>query len=345
MPAQTETQSSDLGESILDEITPEYPLSRWDVAVTATMVWGDGFVRYTVAVVNQDRQAIRRIVVRPEVLGEDFGSDAISKAIGPLHPGERGAVSFQLIPQRAAWGLGEGGGLILGRDVEVEATLQIRAGVPEYAMRLTNRLDYSLRFLRVTAVLPFDFISLDPHKEISLLPAGASTLLTFDLMERAHAQQLVEHLRDIRTPFLFGSGKPARRHRHFPRTYSKEELGEIRRKLLFLQMDDDLLRLIRDRPIMHPLWEVGHILPYEQLREHLPSEFTYWLRKFTIGEPIAMDATELSFDFELLYIEPTRSFPAAEVDFDIEYRPEAKPLDLEGAQLSDIELEPMEMEI
>ncbi len=335
----------DLQESILDAIAPDYPLNHWDLTLETTISSEGGMVLYAVRLTNDSDRVIRRVVLRPALDEGIFGLDSKAKALGPIYPGDSTVVTFKLVPQKEGWGVGVDGSVLHGRDVGIKAVLKVRGGRTSYQLSIENRQKFSLRFLRVRAILPVDFVATEEEKEIRLLAAGETQMVEFGLIPRGHWEVERRHAASLKSPWIFSAIRPRRKRRAFPRAYSREEMGELRRKLLFIRADEELLRLIRDRPLDCGPSEVEFIIAWERHQEHGPIEVEFLTKKFHIGEPIDVSPLECPLDMENLYIEPIREFASMEEDFDIEHIAEVKPLDLEGTRAEEIEIEPMEMDI
>lgn len=338
-------EGESLVEDIMQDVASEHPLHTWDLTLEIDVTFEAGIVIYAVRVENRSDRVIRKITITPDLDEKIFAILERAKTLGPLPPNSAQTALFRIKPQDESWDLGVASKIVGGRDINLRALLKIRDGETTYELTVENNKRHSLRFLKVRPVLPIDFVALDQEKTINLLPPGGRETVTFDLMPRMEWEMLERHEEGLRKPWMFTPEKPRRKKRGFPRAYSREEMGELKRFLLFTEADEELLALIGDRGIDDEAVEIGLILIYRDVIEEEAVEEEFALRKFHIGEIIEEEPAEAPHDFRpVLKLVPLEE-DALEFEFDIEELRDVRPLDLEGATADDIEIEPMEMDI
>lgn len=339
------TAGETLVEDIMQTVATEHPIHEWDLTIEIDVTFDAGIIVYAVRVENRTDKVIRKVTIEPDIDETVFAIDVRAKTLGPLPPNSAQSAIFRINPQKAKWDFGVEGKVIGGRDIGLKALLKITGGRVSYELTVENNRGHSLRFLKVRPVLPRDFVALEEEKTISLLKAGERQTVSFELMPRIEWDAKLRHEDGLRKPWGFITERPRRKKRGFPRSYSREEMAEIKRFLLFTEADEELLALIGDRGLDEGAEEVGLIFIYRDIIEHGAIEEEFLLRKFHIGEPIEENPLETEHDFKRKLRLVIQDEDAIEMDFDIEHLRDVRPLDLEGAQTEDIELEPMEMDI
>jgi hypothetical protein len=328
---------------ILQTVATEYPLTELNLTLEISVTFEQGIILYNVRVQNNTDKVIRKIVIRPSIDEEVFQIEERARTVGPLTPGSAQTVIFRLKPVQEKWELGVPGKIFGGRDIAMKAILKTEDGVASYELELANTKKYSIRFLKVKPILPEDFVAMEQEKTINLLEAGEKKKVKFDLIARKEWEALQKHEDGLKKHWIFFAEKPRRKRRGYPRKYTKEEMAEIRRHILFTEADEELLKLIGDKGIDEEALEIGLIFDYLSLIEEEALEEDFELRTFVIDEPIDESPLEIEFDFsKILSVIEEDPF---EEDFDIETIRDVRPLDLEGAHAEDIEIEPMEMDI
>jgi hypothetical protein len=334
-----------LVEDVLQTVAIERPLHTMDVTIEIDVTFESGLIMYGVRVENRSGKVIRKVLITPDIDDKQFAMEEKAKTLGPLPPNTAQTAIFRIRPKKESWDFGVEGKVIGGRDVGIKAVLKVVDGVPTYEMTVENRKGYSIRFLKVKPLLPVDFISLEKEKTISILGTGEKKVVTFPLMPRVEFESKQRHHEGLKKPWLFQAERPRRKRKAYPRAYSREEMAEIKRFILFTEADIELLKLIGDRALDEEATEVGLIYAYRDIIEEAALEEDFQLRKYRIGEPIDEGTLELNFDLKPLIKLNVREEDPSEMDFDIEEMKDVRPLDLAGAQAEDIEIEPMEMDI
>jgi hypothetical protein len=334
-----------LVEDIMQTVAIEHPITDWDLSIEIDVTFEAGLIIYAVRVENRTSKVIRKITISPDVDETVFAVEERAKTLGPLPANSAQSAIFRIKPQKETWDFGVSAGVIAGRDVVMKALLRTSGGQISYELTVENNKRHSLRFLKVKPVLPRNFVALEEEKTINLLAVGERKTLTFELISRTEWEVQQRHEESLGRPWKFTSERPRRKRKGFPRAYSREEMAEIRRFLLFTEADEELLNLIGDSGIEEDTVEVGLIFAYRDIIEEDAIEEDFALRRFLIGEPIEEDGTELPHDFKRVIKMGLRDEDPLEFDFDIDELRDVRPLDLEGAQTEDIEIEPMEMDI
>jgi len=334
-----------LVEDVLQTVAPERPLHTMDLTIEIDVTFESGLIMYGVRVENRTGKVIRKVLITPDIDDKEFAMEEKAKTLGPLPPNTAQTAIFRIRPKKESWDFGVEGKVIGGRDVGIKAVLKVRDGVPTYEMTVENRKGYSIRFLKIKPLLPVDFIALEKEKTINILGTGEKKVVTFPLMPRVEFESKKRHYEGLRKPWLFEAERPRRKRKAYPRAYSREEMANIRRFILFTEADVELLKLIGDRAIDEEASEVGLIFAYRDILEEPAVEEDFQLRKYRIGEPLDEGTLELNFDLKPLIKLNVREEDPNEMDFDIEEMKDVRPLDLAGAQAEDIEIEPMEMDI
>ena len=334
-----------LVEDIMQSVATENPLHSVDLNIEIDINFEGGVILYGVRVENRTGKVIRKITIAPDIDEKSFAMEERAKTLGPLPPNTAQTAIFRIRPQKETWDFGVEGKVIGGRDVGLRAVLKVTGGKPTYEMTVENKKSYSMRFLKLKPLLPVDFVAIDKEKTINLLATGEKKTVTFELVPRAIWDAKQKHQEGLKKPWLFESERPRRKKKAFPRAYSREEMGEIKRFLLFTEADVELLKLIGDKCIDEEAEETGIIYAYREPIEEPALEEDFTLRKYRIGEPIDEVNLELNFDLKPLIKLQLRDNDPEEMDFDIEEMKDVRPLDLAGAQAEDIEIEPMEMDI
>lgn len=343
--AGRQVEGEALVEDIMQSVAAEHPLSEMDLVIEIDVTFESGVILYGVRVENRTGRVIRKVIITPDIDEKAFAMEERAKTLGPLPPNTAQTAIFRIKPQRESWDFGVEGKVIGGRDVALKAVLTVTDGKPRYEMTVENKKGYSMRFLKVKPLLPVDFVAIEKEKTISLLAVGEKKTVTFELMPRPEFESKKRHHEGLSKPWLFEAERPRRRRRGYPRAYSREEMAEIKRFILFTEADVELLKLIGDKGISEEADEVGLIFAYRDTIDEPAQEEDYQLRKYRIGEPIEEVALELNFDLKPLIKLNVRDEDPKEMDFDIEEMKDVRPLELEGAQAEDIEIEPMEMDI
>jgi len=130
-----------------------------------------------------------------------------------------------------------------------------------------------------------------------------------------------------------------------PRTYSDEEMALLKKHLLFMEADEELLRFIGSKGVEEEALETDIICDY---MNHIPEdaqEEEFAIREIVIGQVLEEWPFEEPMDFKRRIVLEVLDEEPIEEDFDIEIIREVRPLDLEETVLEDIEIEPMEMDL
>jgi hypothetical protein len=334
-----------LVEDIIQTVSVERPITEWDLSIEIDVTFEGGVIIYAVRVENRTDQVIRKITISPDIDEEVFAIEERAKTLGPLPPNSGQSAIFRIKPVVDAWAFGLESGVIAGRDVAMKALLRTAGGKVTYELTIENTRNYSIRYLKVKPVLPKAFVALEEEKTVSLLASGEKKTISFELMSRVDWEMQQRHEESLRRPWKFTSERPRRKKQGYPRSYSREELAEIKRFLLFTEADEELLALIGDKGIEEGVVEVGLVFVYREIIEHDSIEEEFVLRRFRIGEIIEEGTLEIWHDFKPVIRLVIRDEDPEEFDFDIEELKDVRPLDLEGAMTEDIEIEPMEMDI
>jgi hypothetical protein len=334
-----------LVEDIMQTVATEHPITEWDLSIEIDVTFEAGIIVYAVRVENRTNKVIRKITISPDIDEEIFAIEERAKTLGPLPSNSAQSAIFRIRPQKKSWDFGVTGGVIAGRDVSMKALLRTSGGEVKYELTVENTQRHSIRFLKVKPVLPRNFVALEKEKTINILEAGERKTVTFELMSRVEWEEQQRHEESLRRPWKFASEKPRRKKKGYPRSYTREEMAEIKRFLLFTEADEELLNLIGEKGIEEETVEIGLIFAYRDIIEEDAIEEDFALRRFLIGEPIEEDLVELPQDYKRVIKLNVIEEDPLEFDFDIDELKDVRPLDLTGAQTEDIELEPMEMDI
>jgi hypothetical protein len=343
--ADKEGEGEALVEDIIQSVATEHPLHEMNLTIEIDVSFESGVILYGVRVENRTGKVIRKVLITPDIDEKAFAMEDRAKTLGPLPPNTAQTAIFRIKPQKETWDFGVEGKVIGGRDVALKGVLKVVDGKPTYEMTVENRKDYSMRFLKVKPLLPVDFVALEKEKTISLLATGEKRTVTFEVIPRPEFEAKQRHQEGLKKPWLFEAERPRRKRRGYPRAYSRAEMAEIKRFLLFTEADVELLKLIGDKGINEEAEEVGLIFAYRETIEEPAIEEEFQLRKYRIGEPLDEGTLELNFDLKPLIKLSIRDEDPSEMDFDIEEMKDVRPLELAGAQAEDIEIEPMEMDI
>jgi hypothetical protein len=324
--------------SIIDEtgIYAPFPLLDFNLTVEMIITEDQGNLEYVIALDNEGDVEIPAMSVKPELPEGLELRDVDTKPLGPVAPGRKVAVSFNVKASFESLTQGVDGTPISGLDTHVKATLRIRNRVPTYRVTVANIRRWTLRNIYIRPSLPYGAVPLDEEATIPSLHAEESETVEFRLITKDEVDRQLRHARRLTEQDLYTPSPPRRRAKGFPRSHTEEELEEMARRLEELESAILVPEAERLEDILEmDAHEYGvEIMEVYECLEHDALEEGFLLIEVEVEEERPMG-------------QPMDIVEAYEEDFviiDLEEFASIRPLGLEPTITDEIDIEPMEID-